>query len=133
MRGRNAKSDILLVESGFAGYIREVNTMKEFSCATMGNNCNAVLKARTEERLVELASLHLRETHGMTTISPEIAARIKQRLVNRTTPAAASVADRIFEKYNCNSDPGCTWRYIAEAEMILTGNSLAHERELKAA
>jgi hypothetical protein len=43
------------------------------------------------------------------------------------------VVDRIFEKYNCNSDPQCTWRYIAEAEMILTGSSTVHARELKAA
>jgi len=46
---------------------------------------------------------------------------------------AAYVVDGIFEKYNCGSDPECTWRYIAEAEMILTGDRSVHSRELKAA
>jgi len=99
----------------------------------MGNNCNVVFTAPTEERLVELVSLHLRETHGMTAISQEIVGKIKQLFVNQTAPDAAYVVDRIFEKYNCNSDPECTWRYIAEAEMILTGNKSVHTKELKAA
>jgi hypothetical protein len=42
------------------------------------------------------------------------------------------VVDGIFDKYNCSSDPQCTWRYITEAEVILTGSSV-HTRELKAA
>ena len=107
--------------------------MKQFSCAAMGNNCNVVLTAPTEERLMEMASLHLREVHGMTAISQDAVGKIKQLFVNRTSPDAASVVDRIFETYNCNSDPDCTWRYIAEAETILTGDRSAHSKELKAA
>ncbi len=99
----------------------------------MGNNCNVVLTAPTEERLVEMVSLHLREVHGMPAISQDVAGKIKQLFVNRTAPDAANVVDRIFEKYNCNSDPECTWRYIAEAEAILTGDKSAHTKELKAA
>ncbi len=99
----------------------------------MGNNCNVVLKAQTEDRLVELASLHLREVHGMTAISQDMMARIKRLFANSSTTDAAYVVDRIFEKYNCSSDPECTWRYITEAEMILTGDGSVHIRELKAA
>ena len=43
------------------------------------------------------------------------------------------MVDRIFEKYNCTRDPERTWRYIAEAETILTGREKVHESELKAA
>lgn len=107
--------------------------MKEFSCAKLGNDCNAVLKARTEERLAELTTLHLREFHGMTAIPEDKLAQIKQLFASPTPPDAASAVDRIFEKYNCDGDPECTWRYIAEAEMILTGSSRVHEQELKAA
>ncbi len=107
--------------------------MKAFSCADMGNKCNVVLTAQTEERLVDLASMHLREAHGMMSLQQDMVARIKNLFVNRATNDAAYVVDRIFEKYNCNSDPQCTWRYIAEAEMILTGSSIVHSRELKAA
>ena len=106
--------------------------MKEFSCADMGNNCKVVLKAQTEDRLVELASLHMREVHGITAISQDMVARIKSFFANSATTDAAYVVDRIFEKYNCSSDPQCTWRYITEAEVILTGSSV-HTRELKAA
>ena len=107
--------------------------MKEFSCKNFGHNCNAVLQAQTEERLVEMVSLHLRSVHGVTSLSPENVAKIKNLLTNRTTPDAAYVVDRIFEKYNCDRDPECTWRYIAEAEMILKGDPTSHVRELKAA
>jgi predicted small metal-binding protein len=99
----------------------------------MRSDCNAVLSAQTEERLVELASLHLREVHGMTTLSQENVAEIKQLFAGGETADAARVVDRIFEKYNCNAEPECSWRYIAEAEMILTGDSTAHTQELKAA
>ncbi len=107
--------------------------MKEFSCANIGNNCNVVLKAQTEDRLVELVSIHMRDVHDMTSLSQEAVARIRNLFINRATADAAYVVDRIFEKYNCSSDPQCTWRYIAEAEMILTGTSSVHTRELKAA
>jgi predicted small metal-binding protein len=107
--------------------------MKQFSCADLGNNCNVVLMAQTEERLAELASLHLREVHEMISIPQDAVAQIKQLFINRATPDAAYVVDRIFEKYNCESDPECTWRYIAEAERILTGNGTVHSMELKAA
>ncbi len=107
--------------------------MKELSCKDLGNNCNVILTAQTEERLAELASIHLREVHGMASISQETVAQIRRLSKSRTAPDAAYVVDRIFEKYNCNSDPQCTWRYIAEAEMILTGSSAVHAQELKAA
>jgi len=107
--------------------------MKEFSCASVVRNCKGVLKAQTEERLVELVALHLRERHGMLSIPPEKIAQIKQSFTSPAKSDSAYVVDRIFEKYNCNSDPECTWRYIAQAETILTGRERVHERELKAA
>jgi predicted small metal-binding protein len=107
--------------------------MKEFTCASLGNNCDAVLHARTEERLVEMVSLHLRAKHGVVDMLQEDVAKIKNLLTSPATPDAAYVVDRIFEKYNCDSDPDCTWRYIAEAEMILKGAPTPHARELKAA
>lgn len=107
--------------------------MKEFRCSNMRNDCNVVLSAQTEERLVELASLHLREVHGMTALTQDNVAEIKNILTDSATSDAARVVDSIFEKYNCNSEPECSWRYIAEAEMILNGGSTVHTQELKAA
>ncbi len=106
--------------------------MKEFRCKDLGHACNEVLTARTEERLTELISIHLRDAHGTATLSQEMTARIKNLFINRASADAAKVVDRIFEKYNCSAEPECTWRYIAEAETILSGKP-AHERELRAA
>jgi len=107
--------------------------MKKFSCRDRGNNCDGVFIAPTEDRLAEMVSIHLREVHGMPVMMPEQVAQIKSLFKNPATRDAAYVVDRIFEKYHCESDPECTWRFIAEAEMILTGLPQAHERELKAA
>lgn len=108
--------------------------MKQLACEALGNKCNVVLTAPTEERLVEVASIHVREAHGMASIPQEKAERIKQLMTNKTARDAASVADRIIEKYNCEGDPDCTWRYISEVEMVLTNSgTIAHERELEAA
>jgi len=107
--------------------------MKQFSCEKLGHKCNVVLQAPTEERLVDMVSLPLREVHGVTSLSPQDVAKIENLFVNRTAPDAAAVVDSIFEKYNCNGEPECTWRYIAEAEMILNNSGMARQRELKAA
>ena len=107
--------------------------MKEFMCKDLGNSCDEVLTAGTEDRLVEEVSIHLRERHGASSISQDKVAKIKRLFVNRAASDAASVVDRIFEKYNCKAEAECTWRYIAEAEMILNGGERVHERELRAA
>ncbi len=107
--------------------------MKVFACKNMGMNCNATISAQTEDKLVELVSIHARDVHGMTELPQDIIGKIRQMFVNPSSPDAAQVVDRIFEKYNCNSDAECTWRYISEAETILTGKPSIHETELKAA
>ncbi len=104
--------------------------MKTFSCASLGMDCRSVLTAQTEEKLLDMASIHARDVHGMTAIPPDMIGKIKQLMVNRSASDAANAADRIFEKYNCNKDPECTWRYIAEAEVILTGQPSVHTQEL---
>ncbi len=107
--------------------------MKTFSCSSLGNNCTEVLTSLSEERLAEMAALHLRDAHGIVSISQEKISEIKNLFTTKATADAAFVVDRIFEKYRCSSDPDCTWRFIAEAEAILTGQPRVHERELKAA
>jgi predicted small metal-binding protein len=97
--------------------------MKEFTCRKLGNNCNAVLIAQSEEKLTELVSIHLRDVHGVTDIPQEKIAQIKNLFATHASQDAAAVVDRIFEKYNCSGEPECTWRYIIAAETILTGGT----------
>ena len=105
--------------------------MRTFTCSSLGSNCNEVLTAKSEERLVDMVSLHLRDAHGMVALPQEKIAEIKNLFTTISTVDAAFVVDSIFEKYRCNSDPDCTWRFIAEAETILTGRPNVHERELR--
>jgi predicted small metal-binding protein len=107
--------------------------MKVFNCRDLGHGCDTVLQARNEDQLIELASVHLRETHGMPSLLPGMTAKIRNIITNSATVDAAKVVDRIFETYNCDGEPECTWRYIAEAETILNGGTPAHEAELRAA
>jgi predicted small metal-binding protein/activator of HSP90 ATPase len=103
--------------------------MKQFNCKDLGHNCKEVLTAPTEEKLVELASVHLRDAHGVTTMMPDSVAKMKKSFINRAASDAADVVDRIFEKYNCDREPECSWRYITEAEMVLGGGAQAHEHK----
>jgi predicted small metal-binding protein len=107
--------------------------MKTFSCASLGMDCKAVLSAKTEEKLLDMVSIHARDVHGITAIPPDMIGKIKQLMVNRSASDAADSVDRIFEKYNCDKDPECTQRYITEAEMLLTGQPSVHTKELKTA
>jgi len=92
--------------------------MKVFSCSSMVANCKATMKAETEERLAEMAAVHLRENHGMMSIPPEKMAEIRKLFTSPALSDSTYVVDRIFEKYNCDRDPECSWRYIAAAEAI---------------
>jgi predicted small metal-binding protein len=103
--------------------------MKQFNCKDLGHNCEVVLTAPTEERLVELTSIHLRDAHGVSSLTPEAVAKMKNSFINRAASDAAYVVDRIFEKYNCDREPECTWRYIVEAEMVLNSGKQTRERE----
>ena len=89
--------------------------MKEFACSSLVHGCKGVLKAQTEERLAELVALHLRDDHGMLSLPPEKIAQIKNLFTSPARSDSADIVDRIFEKYNCNGEPECTWRYIAAA------------------
>lgn len=107
--------------------------MKELACKDLGQGCEAVLRAPTEERLIDMVAVHVRNAHGVQALSQEQIAAVRNHMINRASSDAARVVDRIFEKYNCSGEPECTWRYIAEAETILNGGIPVHERDLKTA
>ena len=107
--------------------------MKQLYCNDLGYKCDRVLTAKTEERLVDLAAIHLRDGHHVSAITPDTVATIKNKIINYAATDAAEVVDRIFEKYNCSSEPECTWRYIGEAEMILRDTNPLRGRTLRAA
>jgi predicted small metal-binding protein len=41
----------------------------------------------------------------------------------------AAAADLVLQEYNCDHDPECTWRYIAQTEDLIVEGAPAHARD----
>jgi len=50
---------------------------KTLRCRDVGVDCNAVIQAETEEELMRKVAEHAKTVHGMTEISPDMAAKVK--------------------------------------------------------
>lgn len=50
--------------------------MKTLHCSDAGFNCDAVVKANTEEEVLNIAAQHAQAVHGVT-VTPEMAEQIK--------------------------------------------------------
>ncbi len=53
---------------------------KLLHCNDLMHGCDYVAKADTEEELMQKAAQHAREKHGLQTVSPEIAQKIKSKI-----------------------------------------------------
>jgi predicted small metal-binding protein len=102
--------------------------MREFKCASLGYQCSWKHIA-TEERLADMAALHLRDVHGVQAIDSEMVGRIKNLFTYPTKADAAAAADLVMKEYNCDMGPECTWRYIAMSEDLVSEGAAAHARE----
>lgn len=50
---------------------------KMLRCRDVGVDCDAVIRAETEEELMRKVAEHAKTVHGMTEISPDLAAKVK--------------------------------------------------------
>jgi len=50
---------------------------KVVNCRDIGFDCDGVVKADTEEEAMKLVAEHAEKVHGLTEITPEIAAKVK--------------------------------------------------------
>jgi len=50
---------------------------KILRCRDVGVDCDGVIRAETEEELMKKVAEHAKTVHGMTEISPEMAAKVK--------------------------------------------------------
>jgi predicted small metal-binding protein len=50
---------------------------KVLRCADVTGSCPEVIRGQTEDEVLQAAVKHAREQHGMTSISPEMAAKVK--------------------------------------------------------
>ena len=104
--------------------------MREFKCASLGNKCNWKYIAKTEERLADVAAVHLRDVHGITALSSEMVVKIKNAFSNPTPVEAKQAENLVLKEISCK-DLGysCGWKYIAQTEELLVDGIAVHARE----
>jgi len=51
--------------------------VKMLRCRDIGVDCDGVIKANTEEELMKKVAKHAQKVHGISKISPEMAAKVK--------------------------------------------------------
>jgi predicted small metal-binding protein len=103
--------------------------MKEFRCSSLGLNDRWKHIARTDDLLLDTVALHLRDVHEMNDLSPEMLAKIRNVFTTPTAQDAAAAADLVLKEYNCDHDPACTWRYLAQTEDLIVEGAAAHARD----
>jgi predicted small metal-binding protein len=59
------------------------NTDKYIACAALVPDCPFEATAPTEEELLEMVAAHARHTHGITEVTPELAAKVKAAIHDR--------------------------------------------------
>lgn len=104
--------------------------MKEFTCRSLGNDCSWKHIAKTEELLVDMAAVHLRDVHGIAALSSEMVGRIK-KLISNPSPVEAKAAENlVLKEFRCQ-DIGqkCSWHYIAQTEELIADGVAVHARE----
>jgi predicted small metal-binding protein len=102
--------------------------MREFKCSSLGYGCSWKYIA-TEELLADMVALHLRDVHGVQAIDSDMVGTIKNLFSYPTKADAAEAADLVMKEYICELGPGCTWRYIAMTEDLITDGAAMHARE----
>jgi predicted small metal-binding protein len=59
------------------------NTDKYIACAAVVPDCPFEATAETEEELLQMVIAHAGHTHGITEVTPELAAKVKAAIQNR--------------------------------------------------
>ena len=62
----------------------ETNTDKYIACASVVPGCGFEATATTEEDLEQMVAAHAAHDHGVTEITPELAAKVKAAIQNRS-------------------------------------------------
>jgi len=104
--------------------------MREFKCASLGHKCNWKHIAKTEELLADVAAIHLRDVHGMTSLSAEMIGKIKNSFSNPTPVEAKKSEGLVLKEFNCKDlGHACNWKYIAQTEELIVDGVAVHARE----
>ncbi|QIW24471.1 DUF1059 domain-containing protein [Sulfolobus sp. S-194] len=92
-----------------------------FSCASVGMNCGfEIVNADSEEELLEMLKIHAKSSHGVTSIPPELLAKIKQNIkkAGKYSFSCASVGMNCgFEIVNADSEEELLDELMVHAKM----------------
>ncbi len=104
--------------------------MREFRCASLGNNCTWKHIAKTEELLADVVAVHLRDVHGMYALTPDILGKVKNLFSNPSPVDAEKAEGLVLKEFRCQ-DIGqkCSWKYIAQTEELIADGVAVHARE----
>jgi predicted small metal-binding protein len=61
------------------------DTDKYIACASIVPDCPFEVSAPTEEELLTMVAAHAAHAHGITEVTPELAAKVKAAIQNRRT------------------------------------------------
>ncbi len=104
--------------------------MRTFACKSLGNNCTWKHIAKTEELLADVVALHLREVHGMKSLTPDLVAKIKNLSTNPDPVDMAAGEQLVMKEFRCQDlGTACSWRYVAQTEELLADGVAVHARE----
>jgi len=104
--------------------------MREFKCASLGYQCSWKHTAKTEELLADVVAVHLRDVHGVTTVSADMLGKIKNAFLNAGPIEELKSEDLVLKEFLCK-DLGhkCSWKYIAQTEELIVDGVAVHARE----
>jgi len=104
--------------------------MRTFACKSLGNKCSWKHISRTEELLADVVAVHLRDVHGVTSLTPELVSKIKNAFSNPTSVEAKAAENLVLKEFACK-DLGnkCNWKYIAQTEELIVDGVAVHARE----
>jgi predicted small metal-binding protein len=104
--------------------------MREFRCASLGNNCTWKHIAKTEELLADVVAVHLRDVHGMKALSQDMLGKVKNFFSNPSPVEAKEAEGLVLKEFRCQ-DIGqkCSWKYIAQTEELIADGVAVHARE----
>jgi predicted small metal-binding protein len=60
-----------------------VKTTRRIACNDVVPGCTFTASAKTEEELMEKVVAHAKHDHGVTTVTPELAAKVKAAIARR--------------------------------------------------
>lgn len=105
--------------------------MREFACKRMGNNCGWKHTEKTEERLMDVVAIHLRDVHGVQAVTPEMVGQVKNAFSEGEPVAPRDKGEDPTLKVVYCKDLGmnCNFRYIAQTEELIADGVAVHARE----